>query len=225
MTGTLAPELSGTSYIRASTGYTAKIEYQSKGWISGKRNSFTASLFRDGCEKEPIYILEGQWNGEYTVTKVSTKEVEKIYVSSLKPTPLEVKPISAQHPLETRKAWQHVASAIHKNDYFAVGYEKSKIENEQRELRKREKEEGKEFQRRYFSRVEVDPVAERLLGDGLRTEIDGHAGVWRWDEEKHRSIEERMSNGIKSPSRLRFDSLDSGIGGLELDGRSSTESP
>jgi hypothetical protein len=222
MAGAITPELSGTSYIRSSTGYTAKIEYQGKGWLSGKRNSFIATLFRDAKEKEPIYTLEGQWNGEYTVTKTGFKEVETVDVNIFKPMSLQVKPISAQNSIESRRAWQHVASAIHKNDYFAVGYEKSKIENEQRELRKREKEEGRHFQRRYVSRAESDATAERLMG-GLRVDVDGPMDIWRWDEEKYRAVEERRLNGMKSSTRSRVESLDSGIGGLSEDERRSSE--
>lgn len=226
MTGSLCPELSGTSYIRASTGYTAKIEYLCKGWISGKRNYFVATLFHDDHEKEPLYSVEGQWNGEFTITKIATKEVERIDTSALKRAALEVRPVTEQHPLESRRAWRHVASAIHKNDYFAVGYEKSKIENEQRELRKKEKANGVEFQGRYFSEGETDEVAEQLVNGikskgickkGLRVEMDGGHGFWRWDEGKFEAVEERRRNGVKSPTRTRFQSLDSGIGGMTLE--------
>ncbi|KAH8796492.1 hypothetical protein BGZ57DRAFT_747597 [Hyaloscypha finlandica] len=182
MTGSLCPELSGTTYIRSSSGYTCQIDYICKGWVSGKRNSF-------------------------------------FDIDTIPRTPLQVAPLELQHPLESRRAWQHVANAINRGDIFAVGHEKTKIENEQRGMRKREKAEGREFPRRYFSKAKVDPVAERLAegmkGEtSMRGEMDGHHGVWIWDEKKYRGIQDNLRNGIKSPTRTRFDS---GVGGILLD--------
>ena len=60
------------------------------------------------------------------------------------------------------------------------------LENEQRELRKKEKEEGKEWPRRYFSAVEVDPrfqaIAEKV---GVTAETEKTGGYfWVFDQEK-----------------------------------------
>jgi hypothetical protein len=220
MTGSLCPELSGSTYIRSSSGYTAKIDYSCRGWISGKKNSFVASLYHDNCETEPLYVAEGQWSGEFSMKNMKTGEiVEKFDTNSVPRTPLTVAPIERQHPLESRRAWAYVVDAIHKGDIFAVGHEKSKIENEQREMRKIEKAEGREFPRRYFSRAKEDPVAERLA-DGMsaetsmRGEMDGHHGIWMWDEEKYRRIQGNALRGIKSPTRTRFDS---GVGGIIME--------
>lgn len=220
MTGSLCPELSGTTYIRSSSGYTAKIDYSSKGWISGKKNSFVATLFHDEKEKEPLYVVEGQWSGDFCIKKAGTSEVaEVLNVDSIPRTPLTVAPLERQHPLESRRAWQHVASAIHRNDIFAVGHEKSKIENEQREQRKREKAEGREFQRRYFTKMKEDVVAEKLAGGmnkktSMQGDMDGHHDIWMFDQEKYRKIEASRLQGVKSPMRTRFDS---GVGGIILD--------
>ncbi|KAH8818136.1 hypothetical protein F5882DRAFT_388353 [Hyaloscypha sp. PMI_1271] len=220
MTGSLCPELSGTTYIRSSSGYTCQIDYICKGWVSGKRNSFVAKMFHDDRKNEPLYVAEGQWNGELSIKKCDTQEaVEKFDIDTIPRTPLQVAPLELQHPLESRRAWQHVANAINRGDIFAVGHEKTKIENEQRGMRKREKAEGREFPRRYFSKAKEDPVAERLAegmkGEtSMRGEMDGHHGVWVWDEKKYRGIQDNLRNGIKSPTRTRFDS---GVGGILLD--------
>ncbi|KAJ5054166.1 uncharacterized protein L3040_000448 [Drepanopeziza brunnea f. sp. 'multigermtubi'] len=219
MTGSLAPELSGTTYIRSSSGYTAEIHYSSKGWLSGKRNTFLATLCHDDHETEPLYMLEGQWSGEFTIKNMATgKFVGKIDTSAIPRTRLTVAPIEKQHPLESRRAWQHVVDGIEKGDILAIGQEKSKIENEQRELRKREKAKGVEFPRRYFSKVKHDLVAEKLIkglkGRGVRGDMDMAHGVWMWDEEKYRSVQEGRSDGVRGPRRTRFDS---GVGGMLLD--------
>lgn len=221
MSASLSPELSGSSYIRSSSGYTAKIDYSYKGWLGGKRNSFKALLLKDGVDgrkSEPLYEAEGVWSGEYTVKDVRSKIlVEKIDVAKLERSPFMVKPLEEQNPLESRRAWQHVAAAIDEADMFTIGKEKSKIENEQRELRRVEKVEGREFERRYFSKSGEDVVAERLMEDlegaqvGMKKlDVEGGvSGLWLWDENKFEIMERARRGGLKSPRGLSFDS---GIG-------------
>ena len=48
----------------------------------------------------------------------------------------------------------------------------------------------------------------------MKGEMDGHHGIWIWDEKKYRRIQDNLRNGIKDPMRTRFDS---GIGGIILD--------
>lgn len=217
MTGSLSPELSGSSYIRSSSGYTIKINYLCKGWLSGKRNSFVANVFRDDNEKESLFVAEGQWCDSFSIKDAKTQRiVEKFDIDTVTRTPITVAPVEHQHPLESRRAWQHVSAAINRGDIFTTGYEKSKIENEQREMRRREKGNGTEFPRRYFSRAKEDSVAEKLAAGmkvetSMKGDMDGHHSVWMWDEEKYQSTQLNLRNGIKSPSRARFDS---GIGGI-----------
>jgi len=66
-----------------------------------------------------------------------------------------------------------------------TNYEKSKIENSQREMRKREQAEGREWQRRYFTKVESDPLFDRLAKPiGEKIEADRTGGIWRFDVAK-----------------------------------------
>lgn len=218
MSGNLTPELSGLSWIKSSSGFTTRIEYFYKGWLGGKRNAFKATLFRDGPtakNKEPIYDVEGTWSGEFVVKDARTKSiVERVDVTSLRKTPLTVKPIAEQDPMESRRAWQHVADAIEQGDMHAAGHEKSKIENQQREQRKRELVDGIKFQRRYFTQAQNDRVADFLFR-GLETQMgvkrneidDGSGGVWAWDEAKFRAAKVE-----KTKVARRGSSIDSGIG-------------
>jgi hypothetical protein len=65
---------------------------------------------------------------------------------------------------------------------------KSKIENAQRELRKVEKAENREWERRFFKRVDetADEEFQRLARMvGLTSlESDKTGGVWRFDKER-----------------------------------------
>jgi len=89
--------------------------------------------------------------------------------------------------MESNRAWQHVIAGIQKSDMDQVHIEKSKIENLQRDLRKKEQDEGRTWQRRYFTHSATsDPIFEQLVKaiPGERIEADKTGGVWRFDESK-----------------------------------------
>ena len=74
-----------------------------------------------------------------------------------------------------------------KSDMDTVHIEKSKIENAQRELRRKEQAEGRQWQRRFFKRSSPpDPLFDRLAKaiPGERIEAEKTGGVWRFDESK-----------------------------------------
>ena len=113
--------------------------------------------------------------------------IEMYNAKTSKTTPLIVAPLDQQDPYESNRAWQHVAAGIQKGDMDTVHVEKSKIENSQRELRKKEQAEGREWQRRFFSRSSPpNPIFEQLVKPipGERIEADKTGGVWRFDEAK-----------------------------------------
>ena len=179
-------ELNGKSYINSSSGYTAKIDYSGRGWLSGKKNTFAASLYPQGKEKETLYTVDGQWTGEFTIKDVKSKSsIDTWNGKTQKTSRFDVKPIEEQDELESRRAWSKVANALAKGDMNATSNEKSLIENSQRELRKKEQAEGKEWDRVFFSRRDKDEAFVKL-GESLgeRLEADKTNGVWRYDESK-----------------------------------------
>lgn len=174
----------------------AKIDYSGKGWVSGKKNSFTATLYPTGKEKDILYTIEGQWTDTFTIKAGGGSGLKKadpieIYnAKTAKTTPLQVAPIDQQDPLESNRAWQKVAEGIMKSDMDVVHIEKSKIEILQRELRRKEQAEGREWQRRFFRRSSPpDPLFERLAKPipGEKIEAEKTGGVWRFDETKKQS--------------------------------------
>jgi len=183
-------ELNRNTTITSSTGYVAVIDYSGKGWISGKKNSFTATLTKEGS-KEVLYTIDGQWTDKFSIKEGKTKkEIEAYNAKTTTVTPLSIAPTEEQDPLESRRAWQKVQEAISKGDLDTTGVEKTKIENEQREIRKKEKEEGREWERRYFTRVDEDAVFTSLAAKaGIAAEADKTNGVWVFDEEKYTKVE------------------------------------
>lgn len=159
-------ELEGKSYIQSSNGYYATFDYSGRGYFSGKKNSFKARIYTDRFSAEfkdkALLTINGQWSGKSYFNRgpeaADSKTPETLFYDANASTPqhLIVKPIEQQHDLESRKAWAKVAEAIKKADYDLINVEKSKIENQQRELRKKEIASGEKWKARWFTEVDYD---------------------------------------------------------------------
>jgi hypothetical protein len=141
-------------------------------------------------DKDALYTVDGQWSDTFVLRDARTKQPLDTYCARDTPTtPLRVAPLEQQGPLESRRAWRHVAAAIARGDMDTTGAEKSLIENQQRELRRQELATGREWERRYFSRVEHDAVFDALAHSvGERIEPDKTGGIWRWDAKKYEAV-------------------------------------
>lgn len=198
-------ELNNCTYITSSSGYVAKIDYSGKGWVSGKKNSFNACIYPVGKEKETLYTAEGQWTEQIVFKKAvhglkkassDSNVVDTYNAKTAATTPLKVAPIAQQDPYESNRAWEKVAAGIVKGDMDTVHIEKSKIENAQRELRKKEQAEGKEWQRRFFKRDTDDAMFQKLAKPlGTALDPDKTGGVWRFDESK-KAEQDNPSQGV-----------------------------
>lgn len=187
--GTPFVELEKSTKIASSSGYVAKIDYSGKGWLSGKKNTFTASLYKASeGEKKPLYTVDGQWSDTFTIKDARTKAVvDRWVVKDNAVTPLTLAPLDQQDPYESRRAWADVADNIKKGDMDAVSGYKSRIENAQRELRRVEKAEGREWERRFFNCVDEkddDPLFQQVASTidfASSLEVDKTGGIWRFD--------------------------------------------
>ncbi|KAJ5235178.1 uncharacterized protein N7469_004346 [Penicillium citrinum] len=187
--GTPFVELEKTAKIVSSSGYTAKIDFSGKGWLSGKKNTFTANLFKTSeGEKKSLYTIDGQWSDSFTIKNARTKEVVDKWVVKENPTsPLQLAPLEQQDLYESRRAWKDVAENIQSGNMDAVSHHKSRIENAQRELRRVEQSEGHEWVRRFFNRIEEkddDPLFKDLASElGISGNLEGEktGGIWRFN--------------------------------------------
>ena len=106
---------------------------------------------------------------------------------------MTVAPLDRQADCESRRAWRNVAEAITRGDMDTTSMEKSKIENSQRDLRKKEQAEGREWERKFFARVAADPVFDKLAAVlGEKSETDKTGGMWRFDEAKAEKAAEAL---------------------------------
>lgn len=189
--GTPFVELEKSTRIASSSGYMAKVDFSGKGWLSGKKNTFTASLYKESeGEKKPLYCIDGQWSDTFVIKDARTKkEVDHYSVKENKTAPFDIAPIEQQDLYESRRAWKDVAEGIERGDMDAVSIAKSKIENAQRELRKVERSEGREWERRFFNRVDEDKDKDflklaKLANLPSNLDADKTGGFWRFDESR-----------------------------------------
>lgn len=197
-------ELGKYIHIASSTGYISKIDFSGRGWLSGKKNTFSAALWKagDGSESKPLYSTEGQWSDAFVTKEGHGKKANQ--VANFKPgdikiSRLNIAPLEEQDVMESRRAWAQVAKAVEKGDMDATSHYKSRIENAQRALRRKEQEEKREWKRVFFSNADAkDPREDQFqelvkmitssasvgasTWEGVAPEKT--AGVWRYDEKK-----------------------------------------
>lgn len=185
-------ELNKSTYIVGSNGFTSRVDYSGKGWVSGTKNSLSAVMYPAGKEKSKdavIYSAEGSWTDSFTIKDAKKQVVATYNAKNESKTPLKVAPVEEQDSLESRRAWQKVAAAIQKGDMNLTAHEKTIIEEKQRAMRKQEGQEKREWDRRFFSRAKSLPIFEKLVKDvpGGSLETDQTNGVWVFDQEKARN--------------------------------------
>ena len=197
------PELDGTTRLASSNSYTIELQFSGKGWLRGKRNSFVAEVNRGTLfARKPVYTVEGQWcGGKYEVKDALGTVIETVdTLTARNPARLVVNPIDEQDPLESRRAWELVIRGIESGDMNLVSSEKNKLEEEQRALRRKEEQDGTEWQMRYFEKVPKWAKAEKLLAViGTKVEDERTKGVWRWKEGRAEGGEEQQ-NGTTEDS-------------------------
>ncbi|KAH7044757.1 hypothetical protein BKA57DRAFT_426803 [Linnemannia elongata] len=142
VTGRPSVELSGTTYIVSSAGHMTTIEYSTKGYFSGERHSFKATL-------KPIeggsvfYTAQGVWSGVSNYTDNKTNATSLFFDSDTdKSVAPELKPQAEMGDLESHKLWSQVTNAINNKDYSTASRVKAQIEEAQRALAKARKEKG-----------------------------------------------------------------------------------
>jgi len=213
LSGVPWPELNDTYKIVSSSGYTAEMRFVGKAFWGGDRNCFEASIYHHADATEdttaPIFTVCGSWSSKFTIRDSNGKEIDVFDLSDPKnaPSPMSIKPVGEQHPWESQRAWGATFEAIRKADHGDVVKQKSKLENAQREMRKKEKTEGRTWETMFFTRRnnnedDVDDVDDEVV-EKLMDQLDpseahrlrGTNGCWRFSPDK----EQRWKAGNGSP--------------------------
>jgi hypothetical protein len=201
LTGAPWPELNDTYKILSSSGFAAEIKFTGKKMWGGSRNCFEASIYRSvDSQKTSIFTASGSWSSKFSICNALGEEIEVFDLADPKnqPAPMVLKPSEEQSPWESRRAWGPTFDAIRRSDNNKVVAEKSKLENAQRQLRRQEQKEGKQWETMFFDRSDAaadeEDVVERLfdqLGHHEVERLRGTNGCWRFDKVK----EQRWQNG------------------------------
>ncbi|KAF8937355.1 Oxysterol binding protein, partial [Dissophora ornata] len=159
ITGRPAVELAGSTYITSTAGLLATIDYSTKGFFSGHRHSFKATLKPiDG--DSPFYVAQGVWSGMSNYSNGTKGAESKLFFDAEVDMriPPQLKPLEEMGPLESHKLWANVTKAINSKDHGAASKEKSQIEDAQRVMAKERKEKGETQAHalKVFSLVEGD---------------------------------------------------------------------
>ena len=187
--GCLYPELHGTYHIISSTDFVTEMRFSGKGFFSGTRNSFEAKVYRrEDEEKTPLYLIRGQWSGKFTIHDCSTNTIIDTWNSDTAPkASSKTEDLETQDPWESRRAWKPVNEALEAGDMRKTVTEKSRIEEAQRSMRKKEAEAGTSWSPLFFSQMEgvkykrFDALAS-AVGWNLCPEKTN--GIWRVDRAK-----------------------------------------
>jgi len=197
------PEINGTYTIPSSSGYCASITFSSGSkwspFSSSQRNQFTASVYHTSSPAKILYTSKGSWSDTFTMSDSRGTIIETYSCSDPKTSPVvpTITPLASQSPWESRRAWSAVISALRKNDFPLLVSEKSKLEKAQREMRKRERSEGRTWNPAYFKTCDLslnDKQFAALANHLSETEVRrliGTNGCWRLD--KARSPKQKSS--------------------------------
>ncbi|KAL9560203.1 hypothetical protein MBANPS3_000055 [Mucor bainieri] len=167
--GTMTLELGDASTVRCvSSDLICEMDFQTKGFFSGQPNSVVGKIKRESTQ-EILYEISGQWSGElfikkYTppekssiggllsLTKKSTKEEEKpdlmVDVRDYVKYPLQVP--EHQEEKESRRLWAKLTEGLLANNQDMATDEKTKVEDEERALRKEREANNIEWKPRFF---------------------------------------------------------------------------
>ncbi|KAJ2655558.1 Oxysterol-binding protein 4 [Coemansia sp. RSA 1200] len=156
-------EMSSTTFIRSSKGYTAEFQWYTKPMLYGEYHKFDGKIFKDdavayvpnGSSQEAIYTIKGRWVADSRITNVKTGEQDVFFDVSAQPAAeINIKPVEQQSLLESRRVWHKVSEALANGDYDVASREKTAIEEEQRALRKERAEANVEWKPSMFVWVE-----------------------------------------------------------------------
>lgn len=191
LSGRLYPEVLGTYTIVSSSGYVSEMTFSGAGVFRGKKNTFEAKMYRkDDPKKTPLYQVAGVWSEGWTVQDCTTGEVlEKYDVDAVenRPAPMDIDPVEAQDPWESRRAWGGVIDALDRGDFRETVAEKSKLEQAQRRMRAEEKKDGQGWEPLFFtSREGREHGVFHQLAEGTSWKLHDEKtkGVWRVDDAK-----------------------------------------
>ena len=158
MFGKMKYELGDHAYVKCpDTGYSADIEFKTKGWMGGVYNAI-GGVIKNDRTNETLFELSGLWSGEMFIKDVHSGQKKPLFdATHAKHTPPLTRPVAEQRERESQRLWLSTVKAVHVMDHTTATEEKSKIEDRQREEAKKREETGEEWKPKLFRRVNAGP--------------------------------------------------------------------
>jgi hypothetical protein len=207
LSGCLYPEISGTYQLVSSAGFVTECRFWGEGLIRGRRNSFEARVYRredidKGRRNRPLFEVAGCWSEGWTVRDCGSGEVLEVVeldAPENEPVPMEIAPLEAQDPWESRRAWAGVLQGLRVGDVRMVVAEKTKIEQAQRQMRASEARRGVSWEPLLFRSVpgESHEVFHRL-SEGMCWQLhhERTKGVWKVDDGRVKNLKRPFREGV-----------------------------
>ncbi|KAJ2060869.1 Oxysterol-binding protein 4 [Coemansia sp. S146] len=209
-------EMSSTTFIRSSKGYTAEFHWYTKPWLYGEYHKFDGKAFKDAATtfvqdslaQEQLFTFKGKWVAESRVTDVATGEDSVLFDVQAQPSAdIIIKPVSEQSELESRRVWQKVSEALNSGNYDVASKEKTVIEEAQRALRKSRAETGEQWKPSMFYWVDdsSDNEAVKACYTYLYSAKDSiGTGSWVYNNSPHLAEQSAApsayASGTQTPS-------------------------
>lgn len=144
----------GDHMIIKGPKYEVDVEFKTKGFISGTYDAIEG-VIKDKKGKE-YYQISGKWNDIMYIKDLGEKHAKKTVLFDThknKPLKPKVRPLEEQGEYESRRLWKKVTDALAVRDHEVATEEKFKIEDYQRQLRKKRLEDGVEFHPKLFRKA------------------------------------------------------------------------
>lgn len=162
-------ELGGSVTIHSpQTGYRAEIEFLTKPFYGGKRNKISAEIYAPN-EKKSFVSIAGEWSGLMEAKWSESQKQSEVFVdvNSIPIFKKQVRPIAEQEELESRRIWKEVTAGLKLNDIERATNAKCNVEQKQRDEAKIRKEDGSEWETKYFKPIGdtwiyANPLSQRL---------------------------------------------------------------
>lgn len=157
LTGGPFVELTGEVVIIGTNGFGARLKFTPKPWFSGEYDTMEGLIadLRDR-KQPPPFILRGKWSDRVDIIASESGKTSVLFdILQIKRDLLpEVKPVSKQSSLESRRVWWSVTKALRRSNYTAANEAKSVIEEEQRTLRKERASTNQQWEPKLFKFAE-----------------------------------------------------------------------
>ncbi|KAJ2160031.1 Oxysterol-binding protein 4 [Coemansia sp. RSA 552] len=183
-------EMSNTTFIRSTKGYTAEFHWHTKPWLYGEYHKFDGKVFRDaspqfvqdGPGQELLYVLKGKWVADSYAVDQKTGEEKILFDVGAKPAAdIIIRPVAKQAELESRRVWDKVSTALANGDYDVASREKTALEEAQRALRREREEKNVEWKPSMFVWVDdadIEPAVRDSFAYLFPTVNSVGTGSW-----------------------------------------------